>query len=94
MRNPAETLLLLSLGWCGPVMAQGNPFGGFEVRTLKREAKHLETAALICALQLEGEGVDVIAKAWMMHFPKGPTRDDKLLVNSTTSQLCPSAKTP
>ena len=70
-------------------MAQGSPFSGFEVRTFKREAKHLETGALICALRLEGESEALSAEAWTMHFPEGPSRDDQLLVNSTIRQLCP-----
>ena len=74
-------------------MAQGTPFSGFEVRTLKREAKHLETGALICALRLEGESAALIAEAWTMHFPEGPSRDDQFLVNSTIRQLCPKGKT-
>ena len=73
-------------------MAQGTPFSGFEVRTLKREAKHLETGALICALRLEGESEALIAEAWRLHFPEGPSRDDRLLVNSTIRQLCPTGK--
>ena len=80
----------LSLGL--PVMAQGSPFSGFEVRTLKREAKHLETGALICALRLEGESEALITEAWTLHFPEGPSRDDRLLVNSTIRQLCPTGK--
>ena len=75
-----------------PVLAQGPPFSGFEVRTLKREAKHLETGALICALRLEGESAALIGEAWTMHFPEGPSRDDLLLVNSTIRQLCPTGK--
>ena len=71
-------------------MAQGTPFSGFEVRTLKREAKHLETGALICALRLEGESAALIPEAWTLHFPEGPSRDDQLLVNSTIRQLCPT----
>ena len=73
-------------------MAQGSPFSGFEVRTLKREAKHLETGALICALRLEGESEALITEAWTLHFPEGPSRDDRLLVNSTIRQLCPTGK--
>ena len=76
-----------------PVLAQGPPFSGFEVRTLKRETKHLETGALICALRLEGESEALIAAAWTMHFPEGPSRDDQLLVNTTIRQLCPTGKT-
>ena len=75
-----------------PVLAQGPPFSGFEVRTLKREAQHLETGALICALRLEGESEALIAEAWTLHFPEGPSRDDRLLVNSTIRQLCPTGK--
>ena len=90
MRRTASVLLWLGLGL--PVMAQGTPFSGFEVRTLKREAKHLESGALICALRLEGESEALIAEAWTMHFPDGPSRDDRLLVNSTIRQLCPTGK--
>ena len=90
MRRTASVLLWLSLGL--PVMAQRTPFSGFEVRTLKREAKHLETGALICALRLEGESEALITEAWTMHFPGGPSKDDQLLVNSTILQLCPTGK--
>ena len=90
MRRTASVVLWLSLGL--PVMAQGSPFSGFEVRTLKREAKHLETGALICALRLEGESEALITEAWTLHFPEGPSRDDRLLVNSTIRQLCPTGK--
>ena len=92
MRRTASVLLWLSLGL--PVLAQATPFSGFEVRTLKREAKHLETGALICALRLEGESEALITEAWTLHFPEGPSRDDQLLVNSTIRQLCPKGKTP
>ena len=90
MRRTASVLLWLGLGM--PVLAQGPPFSGFEVRTLKRETKHLETGALICALRLEGESEALIAAAWTMHFPEGPSRDDQLLVNTTIRQLCPTVK--
>ena len=90
MKRTASVVLWLSLGL--PVMAQGSPFSGFEVRTLKREAKHLETGALICALRLEGESEALITEAWTLHFPEGPSRDDRLLVNSTIRQLCPTGK--
>lgn len=83
----------MGLVWSWPASAEGNPFSGFEVRTLTREAKHLETAALICALRLENADDAAIAEAWKMHFAQGPTRDDQLLVNATMSQLCPPAKT-
>ncbi|UPM49433.1 MULTISPECIES: hypothetical protein [unclassified Synechococcus] len=89
MKRASAALLVISLGFPGASLAQGNPFGSFEVRTLKRETKHLETGALICALRLEGEGEALIAEAWTMHFPEGPSRDDQLLVNSTIRQLCP-----
>ena len=90
MRRTASVLLWLSLGL--PVMAQRTPFSGFEVRTLKREAKHLETGALICALRLEGESEALITEAWTLHFPEGPSWNDQLLVNSTIRQLCPTVK--
>ena len=91
MRHTASLFLWLGLGL--PVLAQGTPFSGFEVRTLKREAKHLETGALICALRLEGESEALITEAWTMHFPEGPSRDDQLLVNATIRQLCPKRET-
>ena len=91
MRRTASVVLWLCLGL--PVMAKGSPFSGFEVRTLKREAQHLETGALICALRLEGESEALIAEAWTLHFPEGPSPDDQLLVNATIRQLCPMRET-
>ena len=89
MKRTSLALLLVSLTWSpAQSLGQSSPFRGFEVRTLKREAKHLETGALICALHLEGESEALIAKAWTMHFPDGPSRDDQLLVNITPQNLC------
>ena len=83
-----EAILLIHLFGPSPVFGQNTIFKGFEVRTLKREMKHFETAALICALHLEGEDEDLIAEAWTMNFPEGASWDDQLLVSMTTRTLC------
>ncbi len=86
--GPTTVLLFLSQFWLLPPLAHGTPLGNFEVRSLKREIKHLETGALICALRLEGASEALVAEAWKMHFPQGATKDDQLLVTSTVRQLC------
>ena len=83
-------LLLFSQFWLLLPFGQGTPFGNFEVRSLKRGAKHLETAALICALRLEGESEALVAEAWKLHFSEGANKDDQLLVNTTVHRLCKS----
>jgi hypothetical protein len=71
------------------LLAQSMPFGGFDVRVLTRQEKHRQTAAMLCALRLEKQPIAFERQVWIEQFPDGPSKDDELLVYSTTQQLCP-----
>ena len=62
---------------------------GFEVKTYKKERKHIETSALLCALAINGNSLDEIKKNLETTFKKPISKSDKFLINDVMSSMCP-----
>ena len=62
---------------------------GFEVKTYKKERKHIETSALLCALAINGNSIEDIKKNLETTFKKPISRSDKFLLNDVMSSMCP-----
>tara|TARA_Y100001968_G_C18991952_1_gene541813 strand:- start:106 stop:456 length:351 start_codon:yes stop_codon:yes gene_type:complete len=66
------------------------PFGKIRVRVLKRRQIHIETAALLCALQENGAQKNQIQEAWRDQIETPISSDDKFLVISIMHGMCPN----
>ena len=62
---------------------------GVEVKTYKKERKHIETSALLCALAINGNPIEDIEKNLENIFKKPISRSDKFLINDVMSSMCP-----
>ena len=62
---------------------------GVEVKTYKKERKHIETSALLCALARNGNPIEDIKKNLETTFKKPMSRSDKFLINEVMSSMCP-----
>ena len=62
---------------------------GVEVKTYKKERKHIETSALLCALAINGNSLEDIKKNLETTFKKPISRSDKFLINDVMSSMCP-----
>ena len=65
------------------------PFGKIRVRVLKRRQVHIETAALLCALQETGAKKSQIQEAWRGKIETPISADDKFLVINIMREMCP-----
>ena len=77
-----------------PLLAKPSsiPFGDFKVRALKRRESHIQTAAMLCALQENGAEIITIQAAWTDKLQLPITDDDQFLVMSIMQDLCPKTK--
>ena len=64
-------------------------FSGVEVKTYKKERKHIETSALLCALAINVNSLEDIKKNLDTTFKKPISRSDKFLINDVMSSMCP-----
>ncbi len=62
---------------------------GVEVKVYKKERKHIETAALLCSLSLNGKPVEKIRKALEINFQNPILRSDKFLLVDVMGSMCP-----
>ena len=62
---------------------------GVEVKTYKKERKHIETSALLCALAINGNSLEDIKKILETTFKKPISKSDKFLINEVMSYMCP-----
>ena len=62
---------------------------GVEVKTYKKERKHIETSALLCALAINAHTLEDIKKNLETTFKKPISRSDKFLINDVMSSMCP-----
>ena len=53
---------------------------GIEVKVYKKERKHIENSALLCALALNGNSVEEIRKTLDSNFQKPISRADQFLL--------------
>ena len=62
---------------------------GVEVKVHKKERKHIETSALLCALAINGNSLEDIKKSLEISFKKPISKSDKFLINDVMSFMCP-----
>ena len=62
---------------------------GVEVKSYKKERKHIETSALLCALAINGNSLDDIKKNLETNFKKPISKSDKFLINDVMNTMCP-----
>ena len=62
---------------------------GVEVKTYKKEKKHIETSDLLCALARNGNPIEDTKKNLETTFKKPMSRSDKFLINEVMSSMCP-----
>ena len=84
-------LLLLSFIFCDELSAskKRSIISGVEVKVHKKERKHIETSALLCALAINGNSLKEIKKNLETTFKKPISRSDKFLINDVMSSMCP-----
>ena len=62
---------------------------GVEVKVYKKERKHIETSALLCALAINGYSLEDIKKNLETTFKKPISKSDKFLINDVMISMCP-----
>tara|TARA_A100000164_G_C21720417_1_gene682631 strand:- start:109 stop:450 length:342 start_codon:yes stop_codon:yes gene_type:complete len=62
---------------------------GFEVKVYKKERKHIETSALLCALAINGNPLKDIKNNLKTTFKKPISKSDQFLLVDTMSTMCP-----
>ena len=62
---------------------------GVEVKTYKKEIKHIESSALLCALAINGNSLEEIKQNLETTFKKPISKSDKFLINDVMSYMCP-----
>ena len=83
--------LLLSSIFCDEISAskKRSIISGVEVKVYKKERKHIETSALLCALARNGNPIEDIKKNLETTFKKPISRSDKFLINDVMNTMCP-----
>ena len=84
-------IFLLSFIFCDEISAskKRSIISGVEVKVYKKERKHIETSALLCALARNGNPIEDIKKNLETTFKKPIPRSDKFLINEVISSMCP-----
>ena len=82
--------LLLSFIFCDEISAskKRSIISGVEVKVHKKERKHIETSALLCALAINGSSLEDIKKNFETTF-KTISESDKFLINDVMNTMCP-----
>ena len=62
---------------------------GFEVKVYKKEKKHIETSALLCALSINGTSLDEIKRSLERNFKNPISKSDHFLLVDIMSSMCP-----
>ena len=60
-----------------------------EVKVYKKERKHIETSALLCALAINGNSLEEIKINLNTTFKKPISKSDRFLLNDVMSSMCP-----
>ena len=83
--------LLLSFIFCDEIFAskKRSIISGVEVKTYKKERKHIETSALLCALAINGNSLEDIKKNLETTFKKPISKSDHFLLVEIMSSMCP-----
>ena len=62
---------------------------GVEVKVYKKERKHIETSALLCALARNGNSIEDLKKNLETTFKKPISKSDKFLIKDVMITMCP-----
>ena len=62
---------------------------GVEVKAYKKERRHIETSALLCALAINGNTHEEIKNNLEMNFKTPISKSDKFLINDVMNVMCP-----
>ena len=62
---------------------------GFEVKVHKKERKHIETSALLCALAINGDSFEEIKNNLYSKFKKPISKSDQYLIVDVMNSMCP-----
>ena len=62
---------------------------GIEVKVYKKERKHIETSAILCALALNGNSFEEIRKTLDSNFKEPISRADQFLLVDIMQSMCP-----
>ena len=62
---------------------------GVEVKVYKKERKHIETSALLCALGINGNSLEDLKKNLETTFEKPISKSDNFLLVEIMSSMCP-----
>jgi len=83
--------LLLNFIFCDEISAskKRSIISGVEVKVHKKERKHIETSALLCALVINGNSLEDIKKNLETTFKKPISESDKFLINYVMNTMCP-----
>ncbi len=98
MSYSLKLILILATGLSLPSQAIAQyqkpktPLGDFKVKVLKRRQIHIQTAALLCALQENGASEEQIQAAWRERLEVPISEDDQFLVRSIMRGMCPEIK--
>ena len=82
---------LLSFICCDEISAskKRSIISGVEVKVYKKERKHIETSAFLCALAINGNSLEDIKKNLDTFFKKPISKSDKFLINDVMNTMCP-----
>ena len=77
--------------FCGEISAskKRSIISGIEVKVYKKERKHIETSALLCALAINGNSIKEIKKNLEINFKNPISKSDKYLINEVMNSMCP-----
>ena len=94
LADTVKSFLILAIGLALPlqVIAQPQPSKVPIIRVLKRRQIHIETAALLCALQENGASKSQLQEAWREKLDIPVNADDQFLVISTMRGMCPGVQ--
>ena len=83
--------ILLSSIFCDEISAskKRSIISGVEVKVYKKERKHIETSALLCALARNGNSLEDIKKNLETIFKKPISKSDKFLISDLMNTMCP-----
>ena len=84
-------LILLNILYSDQIFAlkKRSVISGVEVKVYKKERKHIETSALLCALAINANSLEDIKKNLETTFKKPISKSDKFLINDVMSSICP-----
>ena len=94
LADKVKSFLIIAIGLALPlqVIAQPQPSKVPIIRVLKRRQIHIETAALLCALQENGAEKSQLQEAWREKLDIPVNADDQFLVISIMRGMCPGVQ--